>query len=233
MISIIIPVYNQTKELDKCLASIRKQTYSNYEIIIVNDRSTQKMSHVIKKYMQAFGYKFSLINNQSNHGAPYSRNKGFRKSHGEFLLFCDADVILKPEMLEVMYTTLKSNLEASYTYSSHRYGAKKFACFQFSAERLKQGPYIHSTSLIRREHLPPEGWDENIKRLQDWDLWLTMLEQGNKGVWINKILFRIQGGGHTMSSWLPILAYQLLPFLAKVRKYKQAVRIVKEKHGLT
>lgn len=231
MVSIIIPIYNQTKKLDECLESIKNQTYSNYEIIVVNDRSTESMSKVIKKYQHEFGIKMEVINCQSRQGAPHARNRGFKNSQGEFVLFCDADAVLNPETLEIMLNTLKSYPEASYVYSSHLYGYKLFRSFPFDPEKLKQMPYIHTTSLIRREHFPELGWDESIKKLQDWDLWLTMLEQGHKGFWIDQVLFKIKPGG-VYSSWLPSLTYKLLPFLPKVKKYKEAMRIVKEKHGL-
>ncbi len=126
MISIIIPVYNQSKKLDKCLSSIAGQTYNNYEIIVVNDRSTDRLSWVRDKYKKRFGISLEWINNQSNHGAPYSRNKGARKSKGEFLLFCDADIILRADMLKLMLEKLRENPEASYAYSSFRYGRKNF-----------------------------------------------------------------------------------------------------------
>ena len=132
-------------------------------------------------------------------------------------------------MLEVMLSTLEKNPQASYAYSSFKYGFKIFKLWPFDAEKLKKIPYIHTTSLIRREFFP--GWDENIKRLQDWDLWLTMLEQGRAGVWINKILFKARGGG-TISSWLPSFAYKLFPFLESVKKYKAAEEIIRKKHGI-
>ena len=91
---------------------------------------------------------------------------------------------------------------------------------------------MHSASFIRREHFSSVGWDESIKKLQDWDLWLTMLEQGHTGIWIGQILFKAQTGG-TMSSWLPSFAYKLFPFLPSVKKYKKAVKIIKKKHGLS
>ncbi len=231
MISIIIPVYNQSSQLDKCLASIAKQIYDNYEIIIVNDRSAQKLSWVIEKYKKIFGIKLEIINNQTNHGAPYSRNKGFQKSKGEFIIFCDADVKMKEDMLEILHFKIKSNLKASYVYSSHKFGLKKFGNLKFNKERLKRMPYIHTTALIRRECFPASGFDESLKRLQDWDLWLTMLEQGFIGEWIDKILFEVESGG-TMSSWMPSFFYKAFPFLPKVVDYKKAVQIIKDKHGL-
>ncbi|MBA3047576.1 glycosyltransferase [Patescibacteria group bacterium] len=231
MISIIIPVYNQAEKLKQCLESIKNQAYDNYEIIIINDRSTDKLSRIIELSKKEFGYKIEWLHNYRNHGAPYTRNKGFRKSKGEYLLFCDADAELTPNALELMLKTLNENPNTSYAYSSFLWGKKLFKLEQFSAKKLKQMPYIHTMSLIKREDFPGNGWDESTKKLQDWDLWLTMLEQGHVGVWIDKILFKVQTGG-TISSWLPSFAYKIFPFLPSVKKYKKAVEVIKKKHRL-
>ena len=92
-------------------------------------------------------------------------------------------------------------------------------------------PYIHTMSLIRANDFPKHGWDENIKKLQDWDLWLTMSSQGKKGIFIDKFLFKIYPGG-TMSSWIPSIFYKIFPFLPKVKKYNRAVKAIKDKHHL-
>ncbi len=230
MISIIIPVYNQAKKIKQCLESIKNQSYDNYEIVVVNDGSVDDFNKIMQSQAEIFGHKLSVIE-QENKGAPSARNKGFRKSKGEYIFFCDADAILKPQTLETMLQTLKNNPQASYAYSSFLWGRKMFKLEPFSAEKLKQMPYIHTMSLIKREHLPENGWDESIKKLQDWDLWLTMLEHGHVGVWIDQVLFKIKLGG-VYSSWLPSFAYKLLPFLPSVKKYKKAVEIIKKKHGL-
>ena len=231
MISIIIPVYNQGTSLDKCLESIEKQTYVNYEIIVVNDRSKDSLSKILRKHKRKFGNKIEFIHNKKNHGAPYSRNKGFRRANGEYIIFCDADVVMEVNMLEKMRNTLMKNIDASYVYSSFLFGRKLFKLWEFDDDKLKKMPYIHSTSLIRRHHFPLSGWDESIKKLQDWDLWLTMFEEGHKGIWINEVLFFVKPGG-TMSNWLPSFIYKIMPFLSKVKKYNQAVEIVMKKHNL-
>jgi hypothetical protein len=128
-----------------------------------------------------------------------------------------------------MLKTLRNNPRVSYVYSSFKYGSKTFKLWPFNANKLKKIPYIHTTSLIRQKHFP--GFDEKIKRLQDWDLWLTMLKQGYIGIWIDKILFKVHTGG-TMSGWLPSFIYKVMPFLPSVKKYKQAVEIIKKKHNL-
>lgn len=230
MISIIIPLYNQADKIEKCLQSIAAQTYVNYEIIVVNDKSRDSLSGIIKQSKKDFGIKIEWLHNQENHGAPYTRNKGFRKARGEYLLFCDADVILREDALALMVAALKNNPTASYAYPSFKFGHKLFKLWDFDADKLRQMPYIHSTALIRREHYPEKGWDESLKKLQDWDLWLTMLDAGHEGVWIPDVLFQVDGGGHTMSSWLPSFAYKLFPFLPSVKKYRKAMEIVKKKH---
>jgi glycosyltransferase involved in cell wall biosynthesis len=232
MISIIIPLYNQSDKIKSCLESIKNQTLDNYEIIVVNDRSRDHLSKVVSWAKSEFGYKLLWINNQENHGAPYSRNKGFYKSKGEYVLFCDADIILERDALELMIQTLNTHPEAAYAYPSHKHGSKLFKLWPFDAEKLKIMPYIHSTALIRRKCLPASGWDESLKRFQDWDLWLTMLEAGHQGIWIDKVLFKIVGGGHTMSAWMPSFAYKYLPFLPRVKKYKEAMAVIKKKHGI-
>lgn len=226
IISIIIPAYNAAKTIEKCLSSIFSQTFQNLEIIVVNDGSTDNTLEIL----QAYEGKIKIID-QPNGGACAARNRGANHSNGVFIIFCDADITMQPQMIEKMYSTLKNNPQSSYAYSSFKFGFKTFKLFDFDTEKLKAIPYIHTTSLIRKEHFP--GFDENLKRFQDWDLWLTMLKKGYVGKFIPEILFEVESGG-TMSSWLPKAAFKL-PFLnnnEKVKKYIEAESIIKQKHNL-
>ena len=230
MISIIIPVYNQAEHLANCLAGIKKQTYNNYEIIAVNDGSTDNIIKVIEKFKQIFGFKLTYLE-QENRGAAAARNKGAKLARGEYVIFCDADAVMEPFMLEEMLKALKNSPNASFCYSSFVWGRKKFKLWPFDADKLKIMPYITTTSLIRLRDFP--GFDESLKKFQDWDLWLTMLENGHTGVWVDRILFKIAtGGAQTMSDWLPAPAYKLFPFLPAVKKYNQAREIIFKKHNL-
>ncbi len=229
MVSIIIPIYNQADKLSSCLDSILAQTYKDYEVIVVDDGSTDNPEKMIEKYkpeLPITNYKLRI-----NNGAPVARNRGFKRSRGDYLFFCDADAVLDPTCLRIMLVTLENHPEAAYVYSSFYWGKKLFRLWPFDAAKLKELPYVHTMSLIRREAFPVSGWDETIKKLQDWDLWLTMLGRGHQGYWIDKVLFRVQTGG-TISTWLPAFAYKLFPFLPQVKKYQQAREIIKKKHGL-
>jgi len=230
MISIIIPVYNQAEHLANCLISIQKQTYDSYEIIVINDGSTDNIIEVIEKFKPIFGKKL-YYSDQENRGANATRNRGTKLARGEYIILCDADVIMKPDMLELMLKTLHDNPSAGFCYSSFIWGRKKFKLWPFDAKKLKTMPYINTTSLIRLKNFP--GLDENLKKFQDWDLWLTMSEQGHAGVWVDKILFKVAvSGTQTMSNWLPSFAYKLFPWLAQVKKYNRAMAIIKKKHNL-
>jgi len=229
-ISIIIPTYQHGDTIETCLLSLFDQTFQDFEIIVVNDGSTDDTAKILEKYKD----RVKIIS-QENRGAPSARNRGFRESIGQFVIFCDADTKAKPEILAKMLEALKKNPEASYAYSSFNWGWKAFNLHEFDAEALKKMNYITSTTLIRREHFP--GWDESFKKFQDWDLWLTMLEQGHTGVWIQEILFDVIDTKATMSRWLPSFMYKIpwgkIGWAPKaIRKYNEALKIIKEKHHL-
>jgi glycosyltransferase involved in cell wall biosynthesis len=229
-ISIIIPTFQHGDTIEACLLSLFNQTFKDFEIIVVNDGSTDNTEKILEKYKD----RIKIIN-QENLGAPAARNRGFKESSGEFVIFCDADVKAKPKMLAKMLEALEKHPEASFAYSSFMWGRKKFALHEFKSEALKKMNYITSTTLIRRHHFP--GWDENLKKFQDWDLWLTMAKQGKTGTWIPEFLFTVKPRRTGISTWLPSFAYKIpwekIGWMPKaIKKYKEALTIIKEKHHL-
>lgn len=100
-ISIIIPVYNAEKTLNKCLDSIINQTYKNLEIIIINDASIDSSLDIIKKYEKE-NKNIILINNKENKGIGYSRNNGIKKASGDYISFIDSDDYIENNMYEII-----------------------------------------------------------------------------------------------------------------------------------
>lgn len=98
LVSIIVPVYNNSKYLDKCIKSIINQTYKNLEIILVNDGSTDNSDKIIKSYTK----KDSRIKTiyQKNAGQSAARNQGLKIATGDYISFVDADDEVKPEFIE-------------------------------------------------------------------------------------------------------------------------------------
>ena len=96
--SIIVPAYNTEKYIDKCLKSIFSNTYKNFEVIIVNDGSTDKTEDIINKYIKK--YDNIIYIKQKNMGLSLARNNGVKKATGDYLLFIDSDDYVEKNLLE-------------------------------------------------------------------------------------------------------------------------------------
>lgn len=232
LISVVIPTYQHAASLPKCLDSVFSQTYQPIEVIVVDDGSTDKTEEVLAGYRDRIVYI-----KQNNSGSNPARNRGLHEAKGEYVIFCDADVTMSPQMLETMFEALAKHPEASYAYSSFWFGWKHFTGVAFSADELRRLNFIHTSSLVRKADFP--GFDDSIRRLQDWDVWLTMLEQGRIGVFVPETLFKvgIDGASRIGSSWLPAFVYKLpwqkLGWKPKrIQKYEAAREIIKQKHHL-
>lgn len=231
LVSIIIPAWNPKPEvLEKVLCSIEAQTYTHIEIIIVDDGSDKELP-ITNYQLQTPIHLYK----QTHSGAPTARNRGLNESKGEYVIFWDADVISKPQMIEKLVTKLEQNQEISFAYCNFYFGWKKMHGQIFNFETLKTKNYICSTTLVRRRDAI--NWDESLRRFQDWDYFLTLAEQGKHGIWIDEYLFQAQTNG-TMSTWIPSFAYKkpwcYFPWFAKkVKKYNEAKEVLIKKHCLT
>ena len=101
--SIIVPVYNVEKYIEKCLESILNQTYDNFEIIVINDGSTDNSKKILDNYKT--NKKIKIIN-QDNQGLSIARNNGLGAASGDYILFIDSDDYIEEELL----STLNKNI---------------------------------------------------------------------------------------------------------------------------
>lgn len=244
LVSVIIPVYNHAHTLLRSVESVLAQTHRPLEIIIVNDGSTDAyetaksdVENLMSRYQLPSAQSSTVVYfrtlTQEHLGAPAARNKGFKESSGQYVIFWDADTVAKPGMLGTLLKTLNEHPAASYAYSQFKFGWKAMKSQPFNGDDLKRYNYIDATSLIRRSDFPKHGWDESLKRFQDWDLWLTLAENKKSGVFVPEVLFTKQVGSRKgMSRWLPSLAYKLPWKTATVRDYEAAKKIVLAKHHL-
>lgn len=233
LISIIIPIHNHALVVRSSIQSIIHQTYRPIEIIIVNDGSTDNFCEIEKELLSDVNLRqFNLrIINQDNKGAPSARNAGFAVSSGNFVIFWDADTIAKPEMLKKMKHALDSRPSASFVYSDFKFGWKKIFSTEFDAKKLKINNYIDTTSLIRKIDFP--GFDESIKRFQDWDLWLTIIGKNKTGIYLPEILYKkLTGKRKGISKWVPRIFFKLPWKIRAVQDYESARRVIVAKHGL-
>lgn len=105
-ISIIVPVYNAENYLDECIHSILRQTYSNIELVLVNDGSHDNSHDICERYSQKENVKYLL---KENGGASSARNAGLDKASGEYIMFVDADDFIDQNMVESLYVALNTH----------------------------------------------------------------------------------------------------------------------------
>jgi len=131
--------------------------------------------------------KTIVVEDKQKKGANWARNKGFEQVDTEFVLFSDDDIKWRENALESLLEALERNPEASYSYGAYVMDGNVYCDQEFDEDLLLLTNYISTMSLIRTKDFP--GFDESLGRFQDWDLWLTMLENGKKGVFCGEIIF--------------------------------------------
>lgn len=102
-ISVIIPIYNVEKYLDRCLKSIFSQTFTDYEVICVNDCTPDNSEKIIDSYKAKYPEKLIAIKNEKNMGLGATRDNGMKYATGDYVAFIDSDDCIKPDYLETFY----------------------------------------------------------------------------------------------------------------------------------
>ena len=157
-VSVIIPLYNAEKYLNDCLDSILAQTFQDFEVIVVDDCSTDNSVAIVESYIEKFGGRLTLTSLLKNSGnAGYSaRNKGFNFSRGEYVYFMDADDFISKTALEELYTAAKDfDADVVYTGSRYRYtteNGKKWTTDRIGRELKKAGIKDKPTLVVDDPH---------------------------------------------------------------------------------
>jgi len=187
-VSVIIPAYNRRAYIQKTIESVLKQTYTNYEIIAIDDASTDGTPDVIaQNYPQ-----IRLIRFSQNRGASAARNAGIKIAKGNFIAFLDSDDIWLPNYLMMQLKALEQNKDAifvfcdTYTLGSKGKRIKSIPKVNFLSKDLilyqLRKPLIStmSTVVVRKDALLRAGFlNETLKIVHDRELYLRLLLYGN------------------------------------------------------
>ena len=122
-VSVIIPLYNAEKYIADCLDSVLAQTFQDFEVIVVDDASTDNSRAIVESYVEKFGGRLIVTNLKENSGSgAMPRNKGLLLSQGEYIFFLDADDMITPTALEELYALAK-DYKADVVYCERYYNA--------------------------------------------------------------------------------------------------------------
>ncbi len=161
-ISVIIPVYNASKYLNRLVESINKQDFEEFEVIFVNDGSTDNSANILSNLLKNKQH-YQLIN-QVNAGAPAARNNGISHASGEYLYFCDADDELEVNGLSLLYNKAIEN-DADLVIGSYKEIDERTDLIKnFNIEKLVSPNDLDYKNVKQLFFIPPSPWNKMVKR---------------------------------------------------------------------
>ena len=203
LISVVIPVFNGEITIQETIESVLNQTFSDFEIIVINDGSTDSTLEIVSNILDP---RLNVLT-YPNAGLAASRNRGITLSKGEYIAFLDADDLWTPDKLEAQLDLLQANSEAAVAYSWTN-------CIDKQNSFLRRGYYLSvsgevyqhllltnflengSNPLIRHQALKAVGgFDESLKSSEDWEMYLRLAARYHfVAVSSPQILYRISVG---------------------------------------
>lgn len=178
LVSFVIPVYKKPVDVfRKCLKSLHDKSFDDFEVIAVFDGPDVDLQMVAEEFPRVQ----SIV--LEHGGGSRARNAGMDAAKGSILWFWDADCYMKPGHAKRMVEEFEAT-GADFVYSGYEMaeGQGEFQSETFDVYSLQSGNYISSMAPIKREKAP--RWDETLEAGQDWDYWLTAVDNGCKGVFV-------------------------------------------------
>ena len=209
-ISVIIPVYNGEKTIKETIKSVLNQTFTDFELIVVDDGSQDSTLEVLDSIKDSRLKVLSF----PNLGVSASRNRGLERATGEFISFLDADDLWTPDKLEAQLKALQENPQADVAYSWSDWIDESGQFLRAGGhitvngnayEKLLVRDFVESGSnpLIRRQALDEVGgFDQSVTPAEDWDMWLRLAARYQfVTVPYPQILYRISPNSASFNVW--------------------------------
>ena len=236
LVSIITPMYNSEKFIDATIQSVQSQTYQNWEMIIVDDASTDRSIEIVKKIM-ATEPRLHLKQLADNLGPAHTRNNGIKLAKGRFLAFLDSDDLWHKDKLEKQIKFMQKNHYA-FTYTGFEkinedgkvigtiFPYKEEVCYH---DLLKSNHIGCLTVMLDLKILGYKMYMPDIKKRQDQGLWLEILKEIDKAYCLYEILgqYRIREGSISVNK-IDNLKYQW-----KLYRNIEKINIVKSFYYMT
>jgi glycosyltransferase involved in cell wall biosynthesis len=221
-VSVVIPAYNSAAFLQQAIDSVLGQTYSDFEIIVIDDGSSDGTEAVARSFSDRVTYI-----KQENKGVSAARNHGIKLARGQYVAFLDADDLWAPEKLAEQIPLFDMNPEIGLVYSDwqvvseHGVSEASFHSSRPAAsgyvfnDLVRTGFILTSGTVVRRSCLADVGeFDETLSIAQDYDLWLRICYRWKVAV-VNKALVAKRSWDGSLSSNLPKTASERVALFEK------------------
>ncbi|NPA54191.1 MAG: glycosyltransferase family 2 protein [Aquificae bacterium] len=187
-VSVVLPTYNRAAYLDRAIRSVLNQSYSDFELIVVDDASKDNTEEVVKSFKDD---RIVYIRNPKNLGGAGARNVGIKRAKGEFIAFQDSDDEWLPEKLKIqmdVFEKAEPDVAVVYTAFIRKYGDREVLIPSPNIKKTEGNIYKEllyhvnfvntPTAVVRKKAIEDVGYfDERFPRLQDWDLFLRLAKK--------------------------------------------------------
>ena len=227
-ISVVMSVYNAEKYLSEAIESILSQTFSDFEVILINDKSADESLSIMEEY-QKRDSRIRILNNDVNLGLTKSLNKGLEIARGEYIARMDADDISVPERFQKQVDFLDSHQDYSFVSCIARYidengNPEQLRLFPETNEEIyammpKVDAVMNPGVMFRRTDIEKIGnYCEDFRVVQDYDLWFRGMAAGYKFYNIQEplVLFRRNESYNSRKS----KAYRMVDFRVRRKGYQ-------------
>lgn len=181
LVSIVVPCYKQSQYLTEALESVLRQSFTNWECIIINDGSPDDTDSIAKEWLNKDSrFKYKKIENK---GVSNARNVGISISKGNYILPLDSDDVISDNYIEELFETINTQKNVKVAYGALRkFGLKNGICelSDFNFDYLIFSNMIHCSGLFRIEDFKiTGGYDIQMKEgYEDWEFWINLLKTG-------------------------------------------------------
>jgi teichuronic acid biosynthesis glycosyltransferase TuaG len=209
LVSIIVPVYNVEKYICETIECVRKQTYGNWELLLVEDCSKDNTVAVILEYLdEVQDARVRLIRQEKNNGAARSRNRGLREACGRYIAYLDADDLWVPEKLEKELAFMKEK-QAAFAFTGYEFADEngkglgkvvRVPEILTYKEALKNTTIFTTTVMFDTEKIDKNFLEMPIIKSEDTALWWKVLRSGYVAYGLDENLVRYRRAGKSLSS---------------------------------
>lgn len=209
-LTVIVPLYNHATTVANALESVALSDRSDWEIVVVDDGSTDDGARVVREWMARRDWlACRLVRHAINRGLPEARNSGVAYAETDLLLMLDADNELLSTAMTRQLEALEKDPAASFAYGilaqfSADGPVALLSKMPWDPQRLRAANYIDALALIRRDALAELGGYSTDPRLHGWedyDLWVRMADAGRHGAFVPEIIARYRVGHSSMVSF--------------------------------
>ena len=209
LVSIIVPVYNVEKLIRETMDSVLAQTYPHWELLLVEDGSSDGSEDVIADYMEEKkDLRIRLIRQPFNQGAAKARNRGLKEARGRYIAYLDSDDLWMPEKLERELAFMKEK-DAAFAFTGYEFadengvGTGKVVrvpeTLKFK-QALSNTTIFTTTVMFDTEKISKELLEMPVMKSEDTALWWKVLGQGYTAYGLDENLVRYRRAGQSLSS---------------------------------